>query len=223
MKYSILCSHFEPMFDKLQNELRSIVPSNPKVLVLPFAFPIETDANNLENEWIVPQRDKYLKGLLDLGISEERVTIVNCYKCTKEQLHKLINSSNVLVIPGGNSEMLYYKLAMEFDALYLLKYFDGLIIGESAGACTQFREYFITKENNYHGYKAWYPGFGMLNDSYYIDVHTQDNEEYFQQLQKISNKRKKTIYALHDDDAIVHNRSDNTFILYGNINTFSPE
>ena len=223
MKYSILCSHFEPAFNKLQKELNNLVPSNPKVVVLPLAFPVETNYQDLEENWINPRRNEYLEGLYNLGIKPENISIINCYRDSKEDVEQKIKDSNILVIPGGNPEMLYYKLVMEYELLYILKYYEWIIIGESAGACTQFREYFITKENNYHGYKAWYPGFGVLNDPYYIDVHTRDDDEYLKQLQKIANKRKKIIYALHEEDSILHNRDTGDFNVFGNINIIKPE
>ena len=223
MKYSVLCSHFKPMFEKLSNRLVDLIPSDPKVLVLPLAFPVETTKEALDNEWINVKKDRYLDGLYALGIKDENITIINCYRYSKEEVKNLLRDSNILIIPGGNPEMLYYKLVMEYDLLYDLKYYDGLIIGESAGACTQFREYFITKENNYHGYKAWYPGFGVLNDPYYIDVHTKDDKEYMNELQKTSNKRKRIIYALHEEDAILHDRSTGKFELFGNINIIEPK
>lgn len=223
MKYSVLCSHFRPTFKKISDKLVDLIPVNPKVLVLPLAFPVETTKEALDNDWINPKKNEYLDELHALGIKDENITIINCYQHSKEEVKNKIKNSNVLIIPGGNSEMLYYKLVMEYDLLYDLKYYEGLIIGESAGACTQFREYFITKENNYHGYKAWYPGFGVLNDPYYIDVHTRDDEEYLYQLQKISNKRKRIIYALHEEDSILHNRDTGTFEVFGNVNIIKPE
>lgn len=203
--------------------MNDLIPTEPKVVVLPLAFPVETDLQDLEDNWITPRKDEYLEGLYNLGIKSENISIINCYRDSKTEVQEKLKNSNILVIPGGNSEMLYYKLAMEYELLYAIKYYEGLIIGESAGACTQFREYFITKENNYHGYKAWYPGFGVLNDPYYIDVHTRDDDEYLKQLQKISNKRKKIIYALHEEDSILHNRDTGEFNLIGNINIITPE
>lgn len=222
MKYSILCSHFKPAFEKAHNVLVELIPEEPKVVVLPLAFPIETNEKELDEKWIIPRKNEYLDGLYNLGIKDDDIYIVNCYRDSKEDVLKKINDSNILIIPGGNSEMLYYKLVMEYELLYVLKYYNGLIIGESAGACTQFREYFITKENNYHGYKAWYPGFGILNDPYYIDVHTRDDEDYLNQLQKISNKRKRVIYALHEDDVLIHDRASDEFELFGHVNTIYP-
>jgi hypothetical protein len=56
----------------------------------------------------------------------------------------------------------------------------------------------------------------------YLSI-TKDDKEYKEQLQKISNKRNKTIYALHEDDAILHNRSTGDFELFGNVNIIEPK
>ena len=80
MKYSVLCSHFKPMFEKLSNRLVDLIPSDPKVLVLPLAFPVETTKEALDNEWINVKKDRYLDGLYALGIKDENITIINCYR-----------------------------------------------------------------------------------------------------------------------------------------------
>jgi len=41
------------------------------------------------------------------------------------------------------------KVIHDTELLYDLKYFPGIIIGESAGALLQFKRYFITAKNNF--------------------------------------------------------------------------
>ena len=124
-----------------------------------------------------------------MGISEENITICNCYSDSKEYLKEVINNSDVLVIPGGNPEMLFSKVVQEKDLLYDIKYYQGMIIGESAGADLQLKRYFITAKNNYYHYFAFYDGFGVLDDPFYLDVHTVDSKEYLDDLQKVADDK----------------------------------
>ena len=125
--------------------------------------------------------------MLELGIQKENITILNCYEKDTSNFKNIINNADLLVLPGGNPEMFFSKVVQETEILYEIKHFKGIIIGESAGACLQFKRYFITARNNYYKYFAWYDGFGVLNDPFYIDVHTINNRLYLNSLEKIAN------------------------------------
>ena len=128
-----------------------------------------------------------------------------------------INSSDILLLPGGNPEMFFSKVVQETEVLYEIKHYKGIIIGESAGACLQFKRYFITAKNNYYKYFAFYDGFGVLNDPFYIDVHSINNRFYMQSLSRISKKYQKKVYAIFNDGAILYNRKTNETELFGNV------
>lgn len=134
-----------------------------------------------------------------------------------------MSESNVLVLPGGNPEMFFNKVVHDTELLYTIKYYKGIIIGESAGTCLQLKRYFITAKNNYYKYFAFYDGFGILDDPFYIDVHSINNKRYLDKLQKVANEKQKKVYAIFDDGAMIYNRSDNNLELFGNVLTFYPE
>ena len=56
---------------------------------------------------------------------------------------KRINESNILILPGGNPEMFYNKVK-ETNLLNIIKEYNKIIIGESAGTELQLNNYFIT-------------------------------------------------------------------------------
>lgn len=224
--YSILVSKFDIVYDSIKEELKKIINTNMKVAIIPWAFPVEIDSDTLESEYFpVNGRrfNKYAKGLYELGIKLNNIYICNCYKDSKEKIKKEINDSDILVIPGGNPEMLFSKILHSTEILYDIKNYKGIIIGESAGCELQLKRYFITKENNYYGYLAFYDGIGVLNDPFYMDVHTQDTFEYKSQLIDVANKTKKTVYAIYDEGAIIYNRETNNFDIYGKVEIINPE
>lgn len=49
--YSILFSRIELGMDMVKNKMLEILPSNPKVAILPWAFPVEIDADKLDNDF----------------------------------------------------------------------------------------------------------------------------------------------------------------------------
>ena len=223
--YSVLLSKIEYGFDLIKEELEKRVSKNSKVSILPWAFPIEIDSNELENDFFKEggkRYNKYVNPLKELGIDENNIIVCNCYSDSKEKLKKIIKESDILVLPGGNPEMFFKKVVHDTEILYNIKYFSGIIIGESAGAELQLKRYFISAKNNYYKYFAFYDGFGVLDDPFYFDVHSINNKFYLDNLQKIANDRKKDVYAIYDNGAIIYNRNKNIVKTLGNVDVFKP-
>lgn len=225
--YSVLLSKIEYVFSLIKNRLKEIVNENMRVVVLPWAFPTELDYDRLINEYFKEGEKKYYKyinSLLELGLKKENITILNCYDRENfEKFKAIIDDSDILVITGGNPEMLYSKVTQETEILYNIKHYKGIIIGFSAGADLQLKRYFITAKNNYYKYFAFYDGFGVLNDPFYIDVHSINNKKYLSKLQKVANSKQKNVYAIFDDGAMIYNRDTKELEILGNVLTFKPE
>lgn len=221
--YSVLVSKIVPGMKLVNEDLKKIVKKSSKAVILPWAFPFELDAERLENEYFKEGSEKYNKyvdSLLNLGLSKENIFIGNCYKHSKELLKEKINESDILLLPGGNPEMFFSKVVQELELLYDIKYYKGIIIGESAGCVLHLKRYFITAKNNYYKYFAFYDGFGIINDPFYIDVHSINNILYLKKLQKISNDTKKKVYAIYDNGAILLNRDNNNVKIYGKVQVY---
>lgn len=221
--YSILFSRIEVGMDLVKDKIKKILPNNPKVVILPWAFPVELDAEKLENDFFKKgekRYNRYVNELNKLGIKEENIIVCNCYSESKEKLKNILQSSNILLLPGGNPEMFFKKVVHDTELLYDIKYYKGMIIGESAGTELQLERYFITAKNNYYKYFAFYDGFGVLDDPFYIDVHSINNKMYLNKLEKIAKETNKKVYAIYDDGAIIFNRNTKEIELYGNVKTF---
>lgn len=221
--YSVLLSKIEFVFPLIKNRLKNIVNENMKAVVLPWAFPTELDYDKLINEYFKEgerKYNKYINSLLELGLKKENVTILNCYEKNNSGFKQIINNADILLLPGGNPEMFFSKVVHETEILYEIKHFKKIIIGESAGACLHFKRYFITAKNNYYKYFAWYDGFGILNDPFYIDVHSINNRLYLDSLKRIAKEKSKTLYAIYNDGALILNRENGKIELYGNVGVY---
>ena len=209
--YSILCSKIDVSIDKIIDKIKKYVKENAYTVILPWAFPKELDTEKFEEEYFKKgerRYNKYLNELKKLGIKEENFNVVNVYDITREALEEQIDKADIIVLPGGNPEMFYNKV-QEIGIQQKLRSYKGLIIGESAGAVLHLHKYFLTEENNFYGYFAYYNGFGLIRDIFEIDVHTIDNDEYINKLKKIADEKQKTVYAIMDDGAILVNRENN--------------
>lgn len=221
--YSVLLSKIEFVFPLIKDRLKNIVNENMKAVVLPWAFPTELDYDKLINEYFKEgerKYNKYINSLLELGLKKENVTILNCYEKDNSDFKQIINNADILLLPGGNPEMFFSKVVHETEILYEIKHFKKIIIGESAGACLHFKRYFITAKNNYYKYFAWYDGFGILNDPFYIDVHSINNRLYLDSLKRIAKEKSKTLYAIYNDGALILNRENGKIELYGNVGVY---
>ncbi len=213
---SILCSNIESL-SNYQEYLKKYVKKDAKVLIIPWSFSNET--NNLD-EYFGKDTKRYLKYinvLLSLGYKENNIKVLDCYKNSKNKIKDLINTSDVIVLTGGNPEMFYQKVVQDTECLYDLKYFKGLVIGSSAGAVLQFKRYFITAKNNYYKYFSFYDGFGLINDPFYIDVHSINNNFYLKKLSNVAKDKKKKIYAISNNGVLVVDRLSNNIEYMDNV------
>lgn len=225
--YSVLLSEYEKGMELVDERLRNFVKDNYKAVIIAWTFPTELDYDRFNNEWFKKgerRYNKYVGSLLKLGLKEENITVLNCYdKDNFKDFTKIIDESDVLVITGGNPEMLYSKVTQETEILYNIKHYKGIIIGFSAGTDLQLKRYFITAKNNYYKYFAFYDGFGVLDDPFYIDVHSINNRNYLNKLQSVANDKNKNVYAIYDDGAMVYNRETKELEIFGNVKVFEPE
>lgn len=92
------------------DRLKEIIKKNSKVAIFPWTFPVEIDAQKLDNEFFKKgekRYNRYIYELKKIGIDEKNITICNCYSDSNEKLKEIINNSDVILLPGGNPEMLF--------------------------------------------------------------------------------------------------------------------
>lgn len=192
--YSILMSNFQTGFYYIKNHLSKLITKDTKIVVIPWSFPIELDSKNVRDFFDDNKYNKYIEPLIELGIDNSNVKILDCYRDSKEDMIKSIENSSILILPGGNPEMLYNKVIQK-GILECLKNYKKTIIGVSAGAELQLKKYFITKKNNYYKKFAWYEGFGIIDNDFYFDVHSINRGRYLSSLKNRSKQINKDIYC----------------------------
>lgn len=92
MNYSVFFSRIEIGMDIALTKIKSILPKNPKVVILPWTFSTELDANLLDNDFFKKgerRYNKYVNELKKLGINEKNIKVLNCYSDSKKKLKKL--------------------------------------------------------------------------------------------------------------------------------------
>ena len=217
--YSIFLSKMEIGFPIIKEKLKEIIKKDSKVIIIPWSFATETDELGLKKYYETKIKHKYVNPLLELGIKENNIKYLNCYSDDTTHMIDLKNESNILVLTGGNPEIFYNKV-ISCNLLNTIQNYDKIIIGSSAGTELQLKDYFITEKNNYYKKFAWYKGFGIIDNPFYMDVHSTNDENYLNQFKHIAQDKKKDVYAIFDNGAIIYNRKNKTIETFGQILKF---
>ena len=220
--FSVLMSKIELGFPLVEEKMKKYIGKDSKVVIIPWSFPNETNEEGVKEYFESKIKSKYVLPLLNIGVKEKNINYLNCYSDTFNLMKKSILNSDVLVLTGGNPEMFYNKVKTT-GLFEIIKEYDKIIIGSSAGAELQLEDYFITAKNNYYKKFDWYKGFGVIDNSFYFDVHSLNDEKYLSQFNKIAKEKNKNVYAIFDDGVIICNRQNGELELFGNVMTFSSK
>ena len=134
--------------------------------------------------------------LMEFGIPEEQIAVVNYFADSKEQAKQKIENADILYFTGGLPDAMMDRLA-EFELLDVLGEFDGLVLGCSAGAMIQLEDYHITPDWDYPEF-GYYKGLPWLND-FYVEVHYEGTQLQKDCIQRVLRECGKPVYAIHHD------------------------
>lgn len=195
-----------PVYDMefCKKELQPYFQTGMKVLVLPFSFSKEVksaeEVDKLYNREVGKYYDLTINPLLNLGIEKEDIVFVNYYKDDQKAVKEMIQTYDVIYFTGGASDLAIERM-IRFGIMEELKKFDKIVIGFSAGAMVQLKEYHISPDEDYSTYLNC-EGIGYLN-SFDIEVHFEDS---FVQRESIKRAKKETheiIYAMDNQSVMV--------------------
>ncbi|MES1042505.1 MULTISPECIES: Type 1 glutamine amidotransferase-like domain-containing protein [Peribacillus] len=163
-------------------ELSKMIKRDAKLLIIPFA----TDNSRYES-WMASIRQAF--SIMD-NIS---VDLLNEDLSDKE-MKKSIKEHDILYFIGGKPERLIHVIE-EKGLVPIIKDFQGLIIGYSAGSLAFCNDCIITKDKDYPE-TVVINGLGLVGFS--VEVHYEDRIDG--ELFLLSNERK--IYAIPNGSAI---------------------
>ncbi|MFO7619460.1 MAG: Type 1 glutamine amidotransferase-like domain-containing protein [Thermoplasmata archaeon] len=167
---------------------------DPTVLI----FPWTSDAIDSEGE----HRATITEYFMDLGA--ETVQFAEPWD-PYGALVKKARSSNLIYLPGGNPQLLVDRMLVSRGDEILAE-FDGVIVGNSAGAVALCRKYAAVVGQGGAQTTRFFKGFGWLD--FAISVHymsmDQANISPDSELMALSEKSATKIYAILDDSALTY-------------------
>ncbi len=138
---------------------------------------------------IIRRKEKDKKYFESLGAT--KIEFATGY-FSSEEIIKQINDSNILYLVGGSTEFLLEKIR-EKNLVPVIESYEGIIIGNSAGAYACCKEYFRIRDE---GVKV-IPSLGLVDFS--CEAHYTN--EFDSQLLELSNEG--DIYGIPEGSAIV--------------------
>lgn len=191
-----------------------------KVLIIPFSFG-ENIKNNVDwqNEFGKDSGNHYkaiIKPFLSYGIKGKNINCINYFEDTKENAKNKIRNSDILFFTGGLPDKMMCRLK-EFDLINEIENFTGTIIGSSAGAMIQIKEYHITPDEDYDTF-SYNKGLNFIKD-FDIEVHYKETEIQKNYISKVLNEKTDRVYAIKNTGGIIVD--NNSIKLLGDTQTFS--
>lgn len=217
---NILLSQYNFNEEWARDTMRKYINCNDKVAIIPFSFgkgiSNDMDWQNMYNK----NNGKYYREtvgpFVDLGISEENIIWINYFQHTVEEMKKIIESSDILFLTGGDTENAVERV-LEKGLLHSIEK-GKVIIGSSAGALMQLKNYYISTDEGNPEFK-YCEGLGLIKKNFYIEVHYEDNHIQNKCIERVLKEKTDSIYAIKNTGGIVLDEDEIT--LMGDVVTFN--
>lgn len=219
---NILLEGYEINAPWLYDDLKKYILPNYSVAVVAFSFR-DSEVKNSTDWNLLYSKEKgiYYNGIVGgfaaYGISENNITFVNYFKDTNESAKQKVEKADIIYFTGGRPDRMMDRIK-EFNLADVLRNFNGIVMGYSAGAVIQLSEYHLSPDKDYKEFQ-YYDGLGYLND-FYLEVHYENTKVQNEAIQRVLAERGKTVYATAFMSGAVIADNGNLKLL-GDVKTFN--
>ena len=162
------------------SKIKEYLKPNMKVVILPFShddifYDREDYFNELYDYDFGYELNKIVEPFRDYGIEKEDIYVLNPHKDSVGFMKYKIQQADVLFFTGGDPITFMITIKV-LGLIRTIKEFNGVVMGASAGAMVQMKE-FVTYPTESEDYDfGFYEGLGFIEDKDII-VHW-DNKDY---------------------------------------------
>lgn len=181
-------------------KLKTLLKPTMSVVIIGFSFFGKLDEEEYGLEYgLNSEYDQKLKlNFSEYGI--EDVKWVYYYGQTLDEQIKLIENADILYFPGGAPDLMFQRIK-DKGLIDVLKTFEKIVIGSSAGAMIQLKNYHISKDNEYFNY-SMNEGLGYIDD-FFVEVHFRRRNKQKSSMRRVRKTYQKPIYTIPDDGMLV--------------------
>ncbi len=135
---------------------------------------------------------------------------------TKNNASEYVKKSNVIFLSGGDTyvENEFFK---QIRLKELLRDFDGIVIGQSAGSINMAESVYNSPEEGDLSEPIYFEGLGLSNINiephFVLDTTEFDEMQLYQRNHQLEESKRRPIYALCDGSHILE--TDESIIIYG--------
>lgn len=213
-----------PNLDDFYDELRQYFGEDSRVAVVAFSFydNYVTDAQSWERvygEGVGTCYFETVDSLARFGVRPENVSFINYFSDTPSSAREKILAANTVYFTGGLPDRMMDRIR-DFGLTDVLLRFDGVIVGYSAGAVIQLREYHLSPDGDYPDFK-YCEGLPYL-DGFYLEVHYEHRTSQDESIARVLRERRAPVYVLNTrrGGIIVENGQIRTV---GDVDVYSPK
>ncbi len=188
-----------PNIDDFYEELKEYFSEESQVAVIAFSyyddFVYDNDTwEKVYGKGIGPCYFETVEPLGRFGVPEKNIEFINYFADTKESAEEKIKNANTLYFTGGLPDRMMERIE-DFGLTDILKNFDGVVFGYSAGAVIQLKDYHLTPDNDYPEF-GYYKGLGYLDDLC-IEVHYENKDVQNDSIRRVLKECEKPLYVTH--------------------------
>lgn len=194
---NILLEGYELDAPYLYNILKHYIKPHHAVAVIAFSFDdrFVCSAEDWE-KFYGKENSFYYRGIVDsfaaYGIPAEHITFINYFTDTLPDAIETIQSADILYFLGGLPDKMMERITA-FGIEAVIRQHTGIIMGYSAGAVIQLKEYHLSPDEDYPAF-AYYKGIPFLED-FYLEVHYKGSAIQNASIQRVLAEKKKPVYA----------------------------
>lgn len=136
--------------------------------------------------------DGITAGFAEYGIRKENVAFIGDFTDTKQTAAQKIAAADILYFTGGLPDRMMTRIHA-MGLVDMLRSFNGIVMGYSAGAVIQLAEYHLSPDEDYPSF-GYYEGLGYLS-GFYHEVHYEGKPEQNASIARVLRERDGTVYA----------------------------
>lgn len=189
-----------PNIDDFYNDLKGYFNEKTKVCVIAFSFYDDWvyDSDSWDKVFGRGVGNCYFETIdsfKPFGVKEENIVFINYFEDSRESAIKKINNADVLYFTGGLPDRMMERIK-DFGLEEAIMAHEGIVMGYSAGAVIQLKEYHLYPDGDYSEF-GYYEGLSML-EGFYLEVHYRGLDVQDESVKRCLKERGKTVYVTSD-------------------------
>lgn len=197
---NILTEGYDIGADWLREEFARYIRPESRVVVVAFSFR-DSRVKNVQDWDGLYDREKGVYyggiagGFMSYGVKQENIRFINYFTDSHEAARKAVEAADIVYFPGGLPDRMMERIE-EFGLTETLRGFKGVVMGYSAGAMIQLKEYHISPDDDYPEF-VYRNGLGLL-DGFWLEVHYEANEVQQAAINRVLSEKNQPVYATYD-------------------------